>query len=389
MANRETSGSVHVSASAAEGLSDRQREILTAIIEVYIETAEPVGSRTLTKRKKLQVSPATVRNAMADLEELGLLSAPHASAGRVPTASGFRVYIERLAARGRITGKDRELIQAIVRGEGDQSSLRTVLEVAGRVLSSVSKHAALVLMPSLEDVVFEHIEFVPVRERSILTIFVAKSGLIQHRVLDVDFALNRDELQTISNYLNSLLGGKTLHEVRLEILKAMADERSQADQIMRHALYLGERTLRMTEPGMLLEGERTLLDQPEFGDIAKVRKLLKAFEEKTLLLRLLDTSSLQPVDAHAAVNAETLVMIGAESSVRDLKGLAAVTTSYSSEEGPQGRVGVVGPTRMDYSRVIPLVELTAEALSQWLRPSSKSLGVSVSSGKVSPLNKGD
>ncbi len=178
MAIRETNGPVHVSGSAAEGLSDRQREILTAIIEVYIETAEPVGSRTLTKRKKLQVSPATVRNAMADLEELGLLSAPHASAGRVPTASGFRVYIERLAARGRITGKDRELIQAIVRGEGDQSSLRTVLEVAGRVLSSVSKHAALVLMPSLEDVVFEHIEFVPVRERSILTIFVIDGQIV-------------------------------------------------------------------------------------------------------------------------------------------------------------------------------------------------------------------
>lgn len=348
-------------------LTERQRDILQAIVEDYIATAEPVGSRSLTKRNpKLDLSPATVRNLMADLEEHGLLSAPHASAGRVPTALAFRIYVERLAQRGRITAKERELIQAIApANEDDPRDITSILRDAGRVLSSVSRHAALVLLPQLDEVVFEHIEFMPIRDGVVIAVFVAKSGLIQHQVLDVSFRIDRDELTRMSNYLNSLLGGKTLAEVRCEIVRAMADERLAADEVMRRALLLGERTLApQPEPGVLLEGERTFLDQPEFADISKMRHLLRAFEEKTILLRLLDTASIQPLDSGAAQNADTRVVLGIESTVKELKDLAAVTTVYASTEGPAGSVAVVGPTRMDYSRVIPLVELTAEALSQ-------------------------
>lgn len=349
-----------------QDLSERQRDILTAIIEDFIKNAEPVGSRSLTRRKNLDVSPATVRNAMADLEDLGLLSAPHASAGRIPTPQAFRVYVERLAQRGRITSRERELIQAIA-GNREASDITTMLQEAGRVLSTVSKHAALVLMPSLDDVRFAHIELVPIRERSVLAVFVAKSGIIQHRVVETDIALDRDELKRMSNYLNAQLGGKTLSEVRLAILEAMADERSQADRIMRQALIIGQRTLgEPAEQGVVLEGERAFLEHPEFADIQKMRRLLRAFEEKTVLLRLLDLAVHQPIDAQAASNATTAVVLGSESSMKDLKELAAVTAPYSSEGGTAGRVGVLGPTRMDYARVIPLVEMTAEALSQSL-----------------------
>jgi heat-inducible transcriptional repressor len=355
-----------------ESLSERQREILTAIIEDFIKNAEPVGSRSLTRRKNIDLSPATVRNAMADLEELGFLSAPHASAGRIPTPRAFRIYVERLAQRGRISGRERELIQAIAGGGGtEQGDITSLLREAGRVLSTVSKHAALVLMPTLEEVRFAHIEFMPIRERSVLTVFVAKSGFIQHRVVETDLNLDRDELTRMSSYLSSLLTGKTLTEVRGEIVRAMADERVQADRMMRQALIIGERMLgtpSTAEKSVVLEGERAFLEHPEFADIEKMRRLLRAFEEKTLLLRLLDLAVHQPIDAQAAASSETAVVRGSESSVKDLKDLAAVTAIYSSEEGPAGRVGVVGPTRMDYARVIPLVELTADALSQSLSP---------------------
>jgi heat-inducible transcriptional repressor len=348
-------------------LNDRQREVLTAIIEDYIATAEPVGSRTLTKRRKIDVSPATVRNTMADLEELGLLSAPHASAGRVPTVAAFRMYVERLAQRGRISSRDRELIQALTLAATDNGDLRSVLEEAGRVLSTVSRHASLVLLPRLQEVVFESIELLPVRDSTVLTIFVAKSGLVQHRVFSVGFGVGRDELQRMSNYLNSLLGGKTLVEVRGEILRAMASERSQADFMMRRALELGQRTLgEGPQVDVLVEGQRTFLDHPEFADLDRMRKLLRAFEEKTVLLRLLDAASATPIGAQAASRVDTEVILGSESTVRELRDLAAVTTTYAAEDGSGGRVGIVGPTRMDYSRVIPLVEMTARALSDTL-----------------------
>ncbi len=349
-------------------LTDRHREILTAIIEDFIATAEPVGSRTLTKRKSINLSPATVRNAMADLEERGMLSAPHTSAGRVPTTAAFRLYVEQLAQRGRISARERELIQAIATGEPtEQGNIFGLLREAGQVLSSVSKHAALVLMPNLDHVIFARIEFMPIRDKSVLAVFVAKSGFIQHRVLDVEVAVEREELTRMSNYLNSMLTGRTLSDVRRDIVRAMADERAQADSMMRQALLLGERTLRApASQDMLLEGERTFLDHPEFADIAKMRKLLRAFEEKTLLLHLLDAAQVAPIEAQAAAHAQTEVLFGADSAMRDLRGLAAVTARYSSADGPGGRVAVVGPTRMNYARVIPLVELTADALSQTL-----------------------
>jgi heat-inducible transcriptional repressor len=175
----------------------------------------------------------------------------------------------------------------------------------------------------------------------------------------------------MSNYLRSLLGGMTLSEVRREIVKAMEDERAQADQIMRHALLLGQRTLRVPEgPEVVVQGERSLLDQPEFADIGKMRKILRAFEEKTALLALLDLAANRPIDAQAASSVGTHVALGSESEMRELRDLAVVTTSYASEDGPSGRVAIIGPTRMDYSRVIPLVELAADALSTSLSPTA-------------------
>ncbi|MBI2373324.1 MAG: heat-inducible transcription repressor HrcA [Deltaproteobacteria bacterium] len=344
-------------------LTERQREVLQAVVEHFIATAEPVGSRSLTRANRgIDVSPATVRNTMADLEDLGYLSAPHMSAGRVPTALAFRVFVEQLAQRGRISQKERELI-ATVTSHVDRD-IRQVLEEAGRILSTVSRHASLVLLPAIDDVVFSDIEFLPVRDRTVLCILVAKSGLVQHRAVDVDFPVDRDELRRMSNYLKTLLDGKRLADVRSSILGAMRDERAQADEVMRHALALGERSLMPHPiPIVLIEGERALFDQPEFADIPRMRRILRAFEEKTMLLRLLDATVAQP---QAAEQSDTHVVFGAEASVTEFKDLAVVMASYGTENGPSGNLGVVGPMRMDYSRVIPLVELTAGTVARSL-----------------------
>jgi len=349
-------------------LNDRQREILQAVVEDYIATAEPVGSRTLTKRNRgIDVSPATVRNTMADLEDLGYLSAPHASAGRIPTARAIRVYVEQLARRGKISPRDRELINAIASPGGEANrDVTSILRDASRALSTLSHHATFVLLPRLDEVVFAEIEFVPVRADSVLALFVAKSGLVQHRVLPVDFACDRDELRRMSSYLKSLLDGKTLTEVRVAIIEAMRDERAQADAMMRRALLLGERSLTSDEePGanVLVDGERNFLDQPEFSDIAKMRGLLRAFEEKTVLLRLLTTAIENPLESQLTVRAGTHFGFGADAAMREAKDLAMVAATYSSSGGPEGHVGVVGPLRMDYARLVPLVEYTAGVLS--------------------------
>lgn len=352
-----------------EPLSERQREILQAVVEDYIATAEPVGSRSLIKRNRgIDLSPATVRNAMADLEDLGYLSAPHASAGRVPTAGAFRVYVEQLASRGRISPREREVIQACAFPKQDANQdIRQILHDAARVLASLSHQASLVLLPVLDEVVFADIEFVPVRQDSVLAVFVAKSGVIQQRVLPVDFALDRDELRRMGNYLKSILHGRTLAEVRRTIVSEMENERAAADRLMRQALELGERTLAVSPEAaesVLLGGQRNFLDKPEFSDIARMRSLMRAFEEKTVLLRLLNAAAHNPVEAQLAERADTTVVFGAEAGVRETKDLAVVMATYDSVTGPSGQLGIVGPMRMDYSRVIPLVEYTAASLSR-------------------------
>jgi heat-inducible transcriptional repressor len=353
--------------AAPADLSERQSDILQAVVEDYIETAEPVGSRTLTKRNPdIDVSPATVRNAMSDLEDLGYLSAPHASAGRVPTAQAFRTYVERMASRGRLTPRDREVISQLI-GPADRS-IAQVLHDASRALSSLSNQASLVLFPSMDEVVFSSIELVPVRERGVLAVFVAKSGFVQHRVIDVEETVDRDELRRMSNYLSSLLDGKTLADVRRTIIAEMQSERAAADELMRSALRVAERVIPSAPPlveGLVVEGERRFLEHPEFTDLGKMRKIFRAFEEKSLLLRLLDLASTRP-QAASREGVDTAIYFGAQGNVRELQDLAAVMTRYAAPDGPTGTLGVVGPMRMDYSRVIPLVELTAETLTRTL-----------------------
>ena len=281
----------------------------------------------------------------------------------------FRLYVEQLAQRGRISARERELIHAIAVGEpsGQGVTFRGVLREASQILSSVSKHAALVLMPTLDNVIFAKIEFMPdSRYGRTCGLYCAK------------------RLYSASGPRGRRRAGARRTDPDVQLPKLDVDRENARRRSTRYCAGDGQRagtsrqydaaspiarraTLRATGGhDMLLEGERTFLDHPEFADIAKMRKLLRAFEEKTVLLHLLDVASIAPVEATAATFAETAVLFGADSAVRDLRDLAAVTARYSSSDGPGGQVAVVGPTRMNYARVIPLVELTAHALSKTL-----------------------
>ncbi len=340
-----------------EELSQRARRILAAVISGYIKTAEPVGSRTISRVEGIELSPATVRNVMADLEEMGYLRQPHVSAGRVPTARGLRFYVDSILE---VKELDEEL-KGCIRGALKQPTpqeFSDLLKTAGRSLSSLSRQVAVVAAPHPEQEVFRHMEFILLQPGLILVVFVSRSGRVHNRVVEADRDLGQDDLDKFTRYLNELLADLTLSEVKERVAWEMAQEKVKFDKVLSRALTLGRRALE-GESGsqVFIEGQSNLLEVPHFGDVARLRQIFRAFEEKSTLLRLLEKAMLaQGVQ----------IFIGRESRLSELEGLTAVTATYGGEDKPVGALGVIGPTHMDYSKVIPIVDYTARMVSRML-----------------------
>jgi len=339
----------------SDTLTERNRQILEAIIEDYIKTAEPVGSRSVTRRHGLALSPATVRNVMSDLEELGFLTSPHTSAGRVPTDKAFRFYVDSLLQVRSIDEGQREEIRRQYRAHG--SDVADILKETSRILSSISHYMGIVVAPRFAANVFRQIEFVKLSGRKILAILVSESGLVQNRIIEVDTDLASEELVRMSNYLNSLLKGLTIAEVKRRILREMENEKVRYDALLSRALKLSEQTLDDSIADVFIEGQINILEQPEFADVEKMKDIFRAFEEKSQLITLLD----QCMEAER-VN----IFIGAENFLSRMNRLSVVTAPYASGPNTIGVLGVIGPTRMGYDRVIPIVDYTARILSDLL-----------------------
>jgi len=338
-----------------EGFSERNKKILEAIIEDYIITAEPVGSRAVTKRHGLSLSPATVRNVMADLEEMGFLSSPHTSAGRVPTDKAYRFYVDSLLAVGRIEKIERERIRKRYSGSGRDIGI--VLQETSRLLSSVSHYAGIVLAPRFSSTIFRQIEFVKLGGRRILAILVAQNGSVQNKLIESEVELSAAELVRMSNYLNELLEGLPVYQVREKVLAEMRSEKVHYDALLSRALRLSEQTLEMGGDQVFIEGQTNILEQPEFADVQRMKELFRAFEEKGQLVNLLDRSiSAQGVQ----------IFIGAETHLSQMEGLSVITSTYLSGKNTLGVLGVIGPTRMGYAKVIPIVDYTAKLVSKLL-----------------------
>ncbi len=337
-------------------LGEREKKVLEAIIEDYIETAEPVGSRTVAKKLKMALSPATIRNVMADLEETGFLLQPYTSAGRIPTDRAFRHYVDGLREMRRLSRLSRDRIDSSLQIE--KLDMNDILRRASAILSSISKQTGIVMGPRFENTVFKHVEFIGVSEKRILVVLVSTMGEVQNKIIEIDESMTQDELDQYSRYLTEIMGGLTLAEAKGRIMEEMKKERVLFDRLMFRALQLSQKALEgLGEGDIYIEGKTNIIQSPEFADLEKMRLLLLAFEEKGKLVKILDKALSSP---------GIRISIGEENELREMKACSLIAAPYAKEKAVLGTVGVIGPTRMDYCGIIPLVDYTARMLSRIL-----------------------
>jgi heat-inducible transcriptional repressor len=339
-------------------LDERTQRILVAVVRSFIQTAEPIGSRTISKRFEFGLSPATIRNVMSDLEELGFLEQPHTSAGRVPTDRGYRFYIDHLRGVEDLSVEESaRIVQRFTPyyGEADE-----VIAETSRLLSELSRYAGVVLR-KFSTTVFRRVEFVKVRGRQILAIFVVESGLVHNKLITLDEDMTQDDLHKVSNYLNQQFSGQPLHVIRQRLLERMTEEKAQYDTLLQQAVKVGEKTFDRAEThdsDIYVGGTANIIDQPEFiTNFERMKELFKAFEEKNRLISILDRC----LD-ETGVN----VIIGSETPFHDISECSLVTHTYNYGERTIGVLGVVGPKRMAYPRVMALVSYTANLVSRIL-----------------------
>jgi heat-inducible transcriptional repressor len=339
-----------------EELGDREKEVLRAVVHEYIATGDPVGSQQLAKRSEFDVSAATLRNVLSDLEALGFIDKPHTSAGRVPTDRGYRFFVDTLVRLREPLPQERSLIE---QGLAPESGVDEALQEASKVLHFLTRHAGVVLAPRPEDAVLQRIEFVRLRENRVLAILVGKSGEVQNKLITIDFPITPEELVRASNYLSELLAESPLEAVHGKLQQELTQERALYDELAAKALKLGVAATDIHgSERVLIEGAGSFLDAKEFADVERMKALFKALDEKNKLLSLLD---------RVQRARELQIFIGAESEFSSAGEVSVIASPYGTDDQVLGAVGVIGPTRMNYQRVIPLVNFTAQVLSRVLR----------------------
>ena len=337
-------------------LDDRAKTLLKTLVERYIADGTPVGSRTLSRASGLDLSPATIRNVMADLEELGLIASPHTSAGRIPTARGYRLFVDTMLTARPLDQDPGAGDMAAAREQLHPDQPQRVIAQAASLLSSLSSYVGVVTAPRKASV-FHHIEFLRLGERRVLVIIVAPDGDVQNRVVFTARDFPQPELLEASNYLNAHYAGLTIEEVRERLKHEVDALRGEIASLMKAAVQAGED---MADSGdnVVVSGERNLIGVQDFGnDMGSLRRLFDVFEQKTELMRLLDVSS----------RAEGVrIYIGGESKVVPFEELSVVTAPYEVDGRIVGTLGVIGPTRMPYDRMIQIVDITARLVGNAL-----------------------
>jgi heat-inducible transcriptional repressor len=338
-------------------LDDRAKSLLKTLVERYIADGQPVGSRTLSRASGLELSPATIRNVMADLEELGLIASPHTSAGRIPTARGYRLFVDTM-----LTARPLELSAIPAEVAAAQTQLhpdqpQRVIAQAAQLLSSLSSFVGVVTAPRKASV-FHHIEFLRLGERRVLVILVAPDGDVQNRVIFTARDHTQSELVAATNYINTNYAGLSIEDVRERLKNEIDALRSEIATLMQAAVQAGTEALAESVDNVVVSGEHNLLGVQDLGnDMSSLRRLFDVFEHKTELMRLLDNSS----------RAEGVrIYIGGESRVVPFEELSVVTAPYEVDGRVVGTLGVIGPTRMAYERMIQIVDITSRLVSNVL-----------------------
>src|SRR5687768_11420730 len=342
-----------------EGLNERAQQLLKLLVEHYIRDGQPVGSRTLSRDLGLKLSAATIRNVMADLEDLGFVASPHTSAGRIPTDKGYRFFVDTLLKYQPV---EHEKIQAIRERLGEHGeNPKALVAAASQLLSSVTRLAGVVTLPRQSHAALSQIEFVPLSDNRVLVILVVNGREVQNRILQLDRHYTADELRRASNYLNQEFGGKELSAVREHLLSQLKETRESLNQVMLDAIHLAQHVVGMPATGGRMEyvmaGETNLMNFAELSNVEKLRRLFEAFTQQRDILHLLDLS----------LRAEGVqIFIGQESGYTILVDCSLVTAPYSLDQEVVGVLGVIGPTRMAYERVIPIVDITVKLLGSAL-----------------------
>ena len=331
-------------------LDDRAKLLLKALVERYIADGQPVGSRTLSKASGLELSPATIRNVMSDLEELGLIASPHTSAGRIPTNRGYRLFVDTM-----LTVQKGELPTHRLAPDQPQK----VIANAANMLSSLSHYVGVVMAPKRASV-FRHIEFLRLSEKRVLLIIVSPEGDVQNRVIFTEADYSQSQLIEASNYLNAHYAGMAIEQVRLRVKQELVNLQSEIASLMQAAVQMSSEALSEDEGDVVISGERNLLSVSDFSsDMGNLRQAFDLFEQKTQLMRLLDVSS--QADG-------VRIFIGGESQFVPMQELSVVSAPYEVDGHVVGTLGVIGPTRMPYERMIQIVDITSKmvgnALSQ-------------------------
>ena len=329
-------------------LDDRAKLLLKALVERYIADGQPVGSRTLSRASGLELSAATIRNVMSDLEDLGLIASPHTSAGRVPTARGYRLFVDTM-----LTVQREQLPQASIAPDQPQR----VIANAAHLLSNLSNFVGVVMAPRRSSV-FRHIEFLRLSERRYLVIIVSPDGDVQNRVVFTEVDYTQQQLVEASNFLNAHYAGLAIEVVRERLKNEVDSLRSEIAQLMKTAVDAGSDAMTQAQDEVVISGERNLLSVSDFSsDMSHLRRAFDLFEQKTQLMRLLDISS----------QAEGVrIFIGGESQVVPFEELSVVSAPYEVDGQVVGTLGVIGPTRMPYDRMIQIVDITSKLVSNAL-----------------------
>ncbi len=346
-------------------LDERSREIFRQVVEAYVETGEPVGSRTLSRKLTEHLSPATIRNVMADLQDAGLLYAPHTSAGRLPTDAGLRLFVNGLLQGGAMTDEERASIDGRCAAEG--RSVNHVLEQASQALAGLSRCASLVFAPKTEGAL-KHVEFVNIGNGRALVVMVTANGLVENRVIELPLGLPASALQQATNYLNARLTGRSIADARNEILRELTEGRAALDELSRKVVAAGIATRAGNDEDnyLIVRGQSQLLgDVTALADLERIRQLFEMLETRETMVKLLD----------AAQEAEGVqIFIGAETALFGLSGCSVVISPFTAADAGTGdatdkivgAIGVIGPMRLNYARVIPMVDYTARVVGRLL-----------------------
>jgi heat-inducible transcriptional repressor len=338
-----------------ENLTERERVILQSLVNYYIATAEPVGSRAVAQKYRLGISPATVRNTMQDLEEMGLLTQPHTSAGRVPTDKGYRVYVDSMMGLEALTPSEEDQIRREICA--DYAAVEDILEQTARVLATVAKQLGVTIAPRFDKGILTRINLIPVAEKKILVILAVKHGLVRTVLLEAESSIDAEQVEKTAGILNEKLCGLTLGEIKDSIDLRLKETSSVDPKLIKLFLDSTDNLLNFTDPDQMhLGGTTNIVDQPEFKDREKLRSLIEVLEEKKLLAELVSAKGIKE---------GITITIGKEIERGEMQSCSLVISPYKAGR-VRGTIGIIGPTRMRYSKLVSMVEYTAKLLSEVL-----------------------